>query len=247
MVEYVRYRIDPRLAEILGRLHGTPIGQALADRLTLLADVAGDSPTGAACAGALRAHQWLLDRAADYGLALTSAGYLKPADLKALAAEMPAMSDWIFSLTREVHAQPVLRFRQHVTRTGLLRKYKGALVVTKAGAQVHKDPSLLWTYLAEHLVPTRPAFDEFAWILIRLHFATNDGERVDTEELASVLGTLGWAHDSGKPVLASDVQWVVNDAWAALANVGASVSELWHRRPSPEATALVRDALLTKR
>lgn len=246
-MEYVRYRIDPRLADILGRLHGTPAGQALADRLTHLADAAGSSPTGAARAEALHAHQWLLDRAAEGGLPLTSAGYLKPADVKALAAEMPAMSDWSSPVTREVHAQPVLDFRQYVTRTGLLRKHKDALVLTKAGAGVREDPSLLWAYLSEHLVPTRPTFDETAWILILLHFTWNDGERIDTEELARALGTLGWAHDGGKPVIASDVQWFVNDVWAALGNVGANISDLWHRRPTPEAIALIRDALLTKR
>lgn len=179
-MRYIRYRLDPRLAEILGRLHGTPLGQAQADRLTQLADTAGPSPTGRALTEALRGHQWLLDRAADGGIPLTSAGYLKPAEVASLAAELPAMSNWIFPINREVNSLPVLGFREYVVRTGLLRKYKGTLVLTKVGKLAQSDQQMLWTYLAEHLIPTKHAFSEVVWIIVLLHFATDvdDGAKL---------------------------------------------------------------------
>ena len=84
-------------------------------------------------AAALRPFLWFLDCVADDGLPLTSAGYLKPDDVTALAAVIPAMADWIGTANRESHTYPVLSFRESVQKLGLLRKYRGRLRLTKAG------------------------------------------------------------------------------------------------------------------
>lgn len=244
-MEYTRYRLDPRLAEILGRLHETSLGQALADRVTSLATDAEPTPSGPALVEALRAPQWLLDRASDGGIPLTSAGYLKPADVRSFAAVLPTMDDWIFDITYEIHARPVLGFREFMQRTGLLRKYKGALMPSRAGRVARTDPEMLWDHLAAGLIPAKPAFDETATILTVLHFATSPADRDSTGSIVSALGELGWAHAKGVPVDRSDVQWVVNDAWNAIGGIGPSVAGgPFDRNPSPPAVSLVRDALL---
>ncbi len=56
----------------------------------------------------LRAHRWFLDRAQDGGIELTSAGYLKPADVEAASRVLPAMSDWLGKNNRESLAGPLL-------------------------------------------------------------------------------------------------------------------------------------------
>jgi hypothetical protein len=248
-MRYVRHRIDPRLATILGTLRGTPNAQALADRLADLAERSGPTPTGPDLVTALRGYQWLLDRVSDGGLPVTKAGYLRPVDVKAVAEVLPTMNDWIFPISLEVHARPVLGFRRFLQKCGLLRKHKGALVLTKAGTAARQDPTLLWRHLSGRLIPASPSFDEMATILILLHSATSPDERLNTEAIASTLQQLGWAHSTGQPVTASDVQWVANDVWDAIGNIGPAVGGRWptDRTPSTAAVALVRDALLSER
>ena len=94
------YRIDPRLSGILADLDGTPLGQALSDRLTQLVEVAEPTPQGDELRAALHPHLWFLGRAMPDGLPLTQAGYLRPADVKATAEVLPAMQGWIFPVTR---------------------------------------------------------------------------------------------------------------------------------------------------
>jgi hypothetical protein len=248
-VRYVRYRINPHLAGILGDLHGSPLGLALADRLEQLATLSDPAPAGEDLSTALAPHLWVLERAADGGIPLTSAGYVKPADVKALAPLLPTMHDWIFPVTREVDVHPVLAFREHLVRVGLLRKAKGALVPTAAGKGGLANPEKLWQHLASRLLPTRSAFDGTATTLILLHAATSDGGRLNLPVIAQALGDLGWAHPGGAPILAHDVHWVWNDVWAALGNVGprADSGRRDRRKLSAAAVTLIRDALLTLR
>jgi hypothetical protein len=247
VTKYMRYRIDPRLADILGQLNGTPLGQGLADRLAQLAEDAGPTPEGDELRAAVHPQLWLLDRVGTHGLPLTKAGYLKPVDVKAVAQVLPTMRDWIFPVTQEVHARPVGAFHHHLRDVGLLRATKGTLQLTKAGRDGLYDPEKLWHQLASRLVTRRRAFDETAALLIALHAATTTG-RIDTETIARTLHQLGWSHSGGAPVLASDVQWLWNDLWGGLGNVGSSTpTGPFDRTMSSAAAALVRDALLVRR
>ncbi|KRA37833.1 MULTISPECIES: hypothetical protein [unclassified Nocardioides] len=242
VLHHRRFRLEPRLAWILGELRESPHARELTDRTTRLAETQ-DSPTGQDLGEALGAHRFLLDRAAD-GLDLTAAGYLRPAVVRAVADHLPLMQDWRFAVERESHTQPVLHFRESVQRAGLLRKQKGKLLLTSAGKRARSDPAFLWGHLADRLVTSRRQFDDVAGILVLLHLAT-DGD-VDTRQIADLLQALGWRRGDGSPVDRMDVQWIYNDLWAALGNVGAPVSGrgLLARHPSPEALALIRDALL---
>lgn len=247
MTGYPRYRINPRLADILGQLNGTPLGQGLADRLAKLAEDAGPTPEGDELRAAVHPQLWPLDRVGTHGLPLTQAGYLKPVDVKAVAQVLPTMRDWIFPITQEVHARPVGAFHHHLRDVGLLRATKGTLQVTKAGRDGLNDPAQLWHQLASRLVTCRRAFDETAALLIALHAATTNG-RIDTDTIALTLQRLGWSQSGGAPLLASDVQWLWNDLWGALGNVGSSApAGRFDRTMSSAAVALVRDALLVRR
>lgn len=76
------------------------------------------------------------------------------------------MVDWIGTANRECHTVPVLRFRESLQQLGLLRKYRGRLLLTRAGAAARGNPERLWRHLAERLplgvqdaieIPTRRA------------------------------------------------------------------------------------------
>jgi hypothetical protein len=247
-VKHVRYRINPVLAGILGDLAGSPLGQALSDRLEQLATIAEPTPSSEQLTADLAPHLWLLGRAANDGIPLTSAGYLKPEEVKSFAPLLPTMYDWIFRVTREVNVQPVLYFREHLRRVGLVRTTKSTLVATAAGRRASADPEALWRHLADRVIPSRPGFDNLATTLILLHAGTADDGELNLAVIAQTLGALGWAHAGGRPVVARDVHWVWNDVWAALGNVGphSDSGSRWDRTLSPTAVALVRDALLTQ-
>jgi hypothetical protein len=223
------------------------------DRLARLVAECQEVEAAVERVAAVSSFRWLLDRAADGGLPLTGAGYLKPDLVRDLADVLPTMDEWIFGVSREVNTQPVLFFREAVQRLGLLRKHKGALVLTPAGRAVQQDPTALWGHIASHLLPDRPPFDVDATVLVLLYTATSKDDRLlddpAWESVVRALTHLGWAHADREPLTSWDVSWVRNDVWGAIGNVGPRPpggDGLFDRTPSPEAKLLVREALLTE-
>ncbi len=192
---------------------------------------------------ALAAHSWALEHADGDGLVLTASGYLKPADVQALAAVLPTMHDWPFKMTREIDVNPVLDFREYLKAIGLLRRYKASLRLTKAGRKGLADLGLLWQHLANTLLPTASTFAEVAGVVVLVHMATSDG-RIDVETVARTMTELGWSHRDGSPVESREVCPVWNDLWVALGNVGEPVIGRYSdRNLSAAARSLVHDAL----
>src|SRR5699024_9926101 len=107
------------------------------------------------------------------GLALTAAEYLKPADVETVAHVMPAMADWLFAVSREVDAFPVLLLREALQHYGVLRKSKRRLYATKAAQRARASAAVIWDHLAQRL--GRLPADEFhadAHLLLLLFVAT---------------------------------------------------------------------------
>jgi hypothetical protein len=233
---------DPRLADVFHRLELSPVGDRLGARLDLLfSDVAATGPD--AVAESLQAHRWFLDRARDGGIELTSAGYLKPADVEAVSELVPSMVGWIGKNNRESLAVPLLEFRESLQSSGLLRKYKGTLRLTRSGAAAQRDPERLWQHLAERLAPSDDdRFHTEATTLLLLHAATSAGETWPLEEIAAALAELGWRHSDGRPLLSYELHGL--HARIILDNVGPpppSYEEC--NRITPAMAALARAAL----
>lgn len=142
--------IDPRLVDLVHQLTYSPRGDELSETALSLASKP-ELPDTANLASHLRAFQWYLDRAADGGIALTSAGYLKPADVEEAVKVVPTMRDWLGfgKNNREANSLPLLAFRQQLQSLGLLRKSKGTLLLTKAGQAAQRDITVLWRHLAD--------------------------------------------------------------------------------------------------
>jgi hypothetical protein len=245
-IRHFSTRIDSRLGGILADLEGTLVGAAFKDRaLSLATSTLLDDAIDRRAA--LRTQLWMLEWVGTDGLTLTAAGYVKPADVRAIAEVLPLMRDWIFRVTTEIHTQPVLYFREYLASAGLLRKYKGTLRVTQKGRSGLRDPDFLWTHLASTLIPSRTGFVRDASVVVLVHMGTTEG-RIDVNEIASTMTTLGWARSSRSPIDQYDLHPVWNGLWSALGNVGERV-EVEHysrdRRLSPAAVAMIREALFT--
>ena len=196
--------IDVRLVDLVHRLTYTPYGDELTKAaLTLVAA----RPLGTnAVADNLRAYQWFLDRAEGGGIALTTAGYLKPADVEEASKVVPVMNDWIGKHNREVQCYPLLRFREGVQSLGLLRKHKGMLLLTKAGEAARRDPERLWEHLAGRLMPkSDEKFEAQATLLMLTFAAASAGSRLPFDTMTALLAALGWRYSDGRSISESSL------------------------------------------
>ena len=241
----VEFGLYADLVGLVDRLAYSPVGDALVRRVLRLHD-APVTPDDDALRVALQAHLWFLDRADGDGLPLTSAGYLKPQDVAAAARVVPAMADWIGKNNRESLAAPLLDFRHSLMSLRLLRKYKGTLRVTRAGAAARRDPALLWRTLAAGLVPDTAGFQRDATQLLLVYAATGPGEPIPVDEITDALDHLGWHHRDGRPLQGYEVYRL--PAWDVLVNVSPVEADSPRRgrgdRPTdPKAALLAHTAL----
>lgn len=113
---------------------------------------------------------WFLKRMGD-GLSLTSAGYLRPIDVDAVAEKLNLRDEWTGTFNREVQTPQVANFREALQALGLVRKYKGRLCPTAVGERLADDPDGLWHAVAEALPLDRGDFAEVAGVVIMLDLA----------------------------------------------------------------------------
>ncbi|GAB3460335.1 hypothetical protein GCM10027436_67670 [Actinophytocola sediminis] len=180
----------------------TASGQRLVRKL--LADAALDTPVDLdpeTAARMVRPYTWLLDHVGSDGITLTGAGYLPPAHVEAAVAALDLAEEWIGKKNREVQTLPVLNLRESAQRAGLLRKYRGKLLLTTKGSQVRTDPVALWWQLASQTPPrskdTWRTHGGLALLLLTAARSTDDLNATVVE----LLRAIGWAHGDGTPVL----------------------------------------------
>lgn len=239
--------VHPALVELLNRLRGTRAGNALVVHALESAKLTA-VPDRDQLTAALRPIQWFLDRAADGGIELTSAGYLKPVDVEEASRVVPTMDGWIGTKNREIHCAPLLYFRQSLQHTGLLRKYKGRLLLTKAGAAARRDVGVLWRHLAEHLVPRQDrSFEAEAGLLRLLQAAVGGDSVIDDDLLFEALDDRGWRYSDGEPIERWALYRLEHSPTHLLNNVADQPTNSRDRSQGPVAVALARAALLTGR
>jgi hypothetical protein len=225
----------------VNRLRYTRVGEDLAQRmLTLVSEPT--VPERDEMLAALAAHRWFLDRAKSGGIELTSAGYLKPADVEAASAVVPAMGGWIGKNNRENHAAPLLDFRVSLQAMDLLRKYKGTLLLTRAGAAAQRDLVKLWRHLADRMVPDKPGeFETVASLLLLTYAGTSANASIARAQVAEALSELGWRHWDGRPLEGYEIYRF--DAFNTLVNVSDRAQLDDRNWVSPAVAPLARAAL----
>lgn len=135
--------------------------------------------------------RWFLDRAADDGIPLTAAGYMKPVDVLAASEVVPTVWHGYGQHNREANEPGIRRLRQAIQDVGLLRKYKGKLLLTRLGRAAQADPHRLREILVERLIPRDEGFLQDATLLFLLHAVSGAG-MVDSAEVAHELTVLGY-------------------------------------------------------
>lgn len=118
------------------------------------------------------------------------------------------MEGWIGKANRESEATPVLHFRQVLQSLALLRKYKGALRLTRAGAAAQQAPEELWNRLADKLVPAESDFNADATLLLLAYAATSADAELPLDEVAAAVTAAGWQTGDGGPIERRDLYWI---------------------------------------
>ena len=147
---------SPKLGWLLRAVQGRGSGAAVLDVVRaarLDESVEVNVETAAAMT---RRFTWLLSRVGDEGIKLTAAGYLPPVHVEAAMAELGMHEEWIGKGNREDLTLPVLEMREAAQQLGLLRKYRGRLLLTKQAQRLRGDPLALWWHIAGRM-PRRRA------------------------------------------------------------------------------------------
>lgn len=238
------FGVDPRLLQMVDRLHDTEPGAQLAWRLMDLL-VPRPGLTDEEREKALAPHLWFLDQATGDGMPLTAAGYIKPDAVTQAARLVPSTGDWMGKLNRESETPSVLQFRLGMQRLGLIRKVRGRLLITRKGVRARNDLGYLWDLLRDAALPddaTGYVLDET--LLTLLHAATSMSEMIDRTAIATTLAALGWRDPDGLPPRPSQVAAITEVPRSILRDVGRVPWASRSRgRPSTAARALALDAL----
>lgn len=158
---------------------------------------------------------WLriLELVGDEGMALTQAGFMRPAIVSTLAAELVEAQPWMGKVNREEHTPPVAQLRTSATAMRLVRKTKGRLVLTSAGRAIGGNADRMWDRLVSSLPLGKQDHQRDAGVvaLLALAAGTPPGEGVRRVGPV-VLTQAGWrmgdgelngwaAYDAARPTL----------------------------------------------
>lgn len=164
-------------------------------------DDPGPHPSPVELADALRPFQLMLDLAADDGIPLTGAGWMRPEVVNRIATELDLIDALIGAANRENLTPSVAVLRELCQELGLLRKYKGRLVRTPAGRRAAVDTKELWAILAKAAAPEEESANGDATVLYLLHVGHGHSTGWSTWDLVTErLGRMGWTFADGTPL-----------------------------------------------
>ncbi|SDU61679.1 plasmid pRiA4b ORF-3 family protein [Gordonia westfalica] len=236
--------IDARLGHLLYRIQPFDESGALTASAGRLASPS-TTGTGEQLEADLNPYLWFLRRARDEGFTLTSAGYLKPADVVAASKVLPTMKYFIGAKNREVQSTPVLYFRESLLRMGLLRKYKGRLLPTRVGTKLADDPQKLADHLADRLLNQQmDGFTEDASLLMLFFAAASDpGDEMPLTTIGALLTAYRWQGTDGRPIQKYDLYDLDNGIYEFFEAVSPPERGLRGVTLSPTAIEIARRAI----
>ncbi|MEZ5159118.1 MAG: hypothetical protein R2687_09830 [Candidatus Nanopelagicales bacterium] len=194
--------VNPALMDLLARLLGSPVADTAISHALRLEDHWPSWPPDEMLA-VLSPIQWFLDRAYGDGIPLTSAGYLTAEEVEAASVVLPVY--WRQGLS-EVDAPALLHFRRALQSTGLLRRRKDRLYLTKAGQMGRIQSEKIWGKWPHGSSPRRWGSNrtQLSWRCCSPRCPrTGTARRPDGGAMAA----LGWRLENGRPVDYDALRW----------------------------------------
>lgn len=154
---------------------------------------------------------------------------------------------WIGKGNREEWTQPVRRLREQAQKLGLVRKFKGRLVLPLAVRKLVDNPVELWTFLARSLAHKhRHDAEHDGTLLLALELASGHaGSRNEMlRRIVFGLEVLGWQAVDGWGLTPDMVRDQVRGSWDVFAQLGAVGGLFGSDAPvPPEGRAFARAVL----
>ena len=205
--------VNPLVIDLLERLPA-----ALTPRYTALIaksrEAASPPPSPRDLAAGLRPWQALLDEARGEGIPLTSAGWISPAACVRIL-DGADVEVHVGKGNREQHIPELRSMRERLTSARLIRKYKGALVLTRRGRRAAEDQQALAHSLANSFVTENVDNAQREQVLLTLlllsagEVTIHPTRQLGPDELSlrvlEGMDALGWIRASGGPLHASDM------------------------------------------
>ena len=186
---------------------------------------------------------WLLDRVGGGGLKLTDAGRLPPDVVRAASAALGWDRRWIGTMNREDHVPMAAHLREWATKTTLVRRYRGTLLLTRSGVAARKDPGFLMRHLAAQAlrVATKGVSREAGVLLLgELAMGEEPARDALVNRVAFGLSMLGSAdEDRWSTPSSSTASGLITEVWGLLGMLGLVDSHV--RDPLPGSRGLLRD------
>lgn len=236
------------VAQLLGSVR-TPSARRQMERLISEAELHRTDTVGiATMARMVWPYSWLLDRVGDDGIKLTDAGHLPPAEVTAVIEDLNLAAEGVPQVSRENQASPVVQLRESAQATGLVRRHRGRLVLTRDGADLRRDPAALWWHLAGELPLRSAAISEVAPGMILLACVAARFTGTLDLTVARMLTAIGWLNSDGSPLTSTEAAAASYGTYSVLRRVGALPSTPGAGQPphpAPEGVAFARAALST--
>lgn len=178
----------PALEELLGRAGGqfSPVAQLVREATAERVELTDDEMDAAT-----HRYRHLIATVGD-GLKLTQAGYLPPALVRQLFAELHLDEGWPVAPGREDQTGPVLSLRESAVGLGLLRKQHGKLLPTATARRLAGNPRALFTHVRERLPLGRRDCEKDAGLIILLIRAGGGDPGEQRGRGGEALESLGW-------------------------------------------------------
>lgn len=166
----------------------------------------------------------LLDVIGD-GTNLTSAGYLKPADVEQIAQRTGVTEWWIGKANREDLTWPVAELRATARALGLISVRKGRIAPTQAAKRCTGDPEAILSHIIGRLpLGKSPAERDAGWAALAVVGCDTPAE-LWNESISDVLFDLGWRSSSNNNYAPPPAASATLDALRLLAGV---MRKGWH-------------------
>ena len=135
------------------------------------------------------------------GVALTAAGYLRPAVVEEVTTRTGISDWWIGKANREDLTYPVADIRSTARALGLVSVRKGRLAPTAAARKCGQDPLTLWQHIVGRLpLGSRDAERHAGWMALAVVGSGTPPEDWRSE-ISNLLFAIGWrsGHDRFSP------------------------------------------------
>lgn len=209
------------------------------------AAVLDDTPPDAASMDRMMApFRWLIESVGSDGLALTKAGWMPPATVLDGMTRLGWRDTWIGEANREDITWPMRHFRAAAQRMGIVRVYKGRLMLGADAKKALARPELVWRLVASRLLRGLGDAERDASTLLLLTLA--DGTQSESGAAVPAIGfgleALGWSPRDAHEFTADTVALTarVNDV---LEDVGVYTGHGRHSVVTAEGRAFARAAL----